>query len=178
MTCFLEGSEILCFEAGEELWIPVETIRSGTLVKTESHGCLPVHAIGFSKIENPSHNKRIRERLYRLSPDAYAELSKDLILTGDHSILVDNLTQAQADAIAEEDQYGRIYTTEKKYRLMAFLDDRAQIWEESGNFIIWHLALEHTMYLNNYGIYANGGLLVESTSIRSLKELSRMTLVN
>jgi hypothetical protein len=41
---------------------------------------------------------------------------------------------------------------------------------------IWHFALEHADEGMNYGVYANGGLLVETCSIRSLKSRSNMSL--
>ena len=72
---------------------------------------------------------------------------------------------------------GDIYVTDRKYRLPAFNDKRAKPYEERGDFRIWNLALENENYYANYGIYANG-LLVETTSCRYIKEISRMTLVD
>ena len=71
---------------------------------------------------------------------------------------------------------GKICITDKKYRLMAYLDERADICENMETCTIWHLALENDDYYMNYGIYANG-LLVESTSKRYMKELSGMELI-
>jgi hypothetical protein len=71
---------------------------------------------------------------------------------------------------------GDIFVTDNKFRLIACLDERAQPLHETGEFNIWHLALENTEYYMNYGIYANG-LLVETCSKRFLKELSGMTLI-
>jgi hypothetical protein len=59
---------------------------------------------------------------------------------------------------------------------MAYLDERCEPYTEQGTYTIWHLALDNTDYLMNYGIYANG-LLVESTSKRYMKELSGMELI-
>jgi hypothetical protein len=42
---------------------------------------------------------------------------------------------------------------------------------------IWHFALEHDNIYKNYGVYANG-LLVESSSIRYMTELSGMQLLS
>ena len=61
--------------------------------------------------------------------------------------------------------------------MIASIDDRAEPWTKSGKHTVWHLALQNDNIYNNYGIYANGGLLVESISIRYLKEKSNMTLV-
>jgi hypothetical protein len=66
--------------------------------------------------------------------------------------------------------------TDKKYRLMAFLDEKAETYEKEGIHNIWHLALENNDYYMNYGIFANG-LLVETTSKRMIKELSGLQLI-
>ena len=71
---------------------------------------------------------------------------------------------------------GRIFITDRKYRLPACVDQRTQVYEHPGTYTIYHLALENDDYYMNYGIYANG-LLVESCSKRYLKELSGMELI-
>jgi hypothetical protein len=71
---------------------------------------------------------------------------------------------------------GEICITDDKYRLPACVDDRAKPYNKTGKFNIYHIALDNDNYYWNYGIYANG-LLVESCSLRYLKELSGMTLL-
>jgi hypothetical protein len=92
----------------------------------------------------------------------------DLYITGNHSILVHELSEKQRAELGEN-----VYTTEGEYRLPAWLDMRAERFRESGEFRIWHFALEHHDYYMNYGIYANG-LLVETSSKRYMRELSNM----
>jgi hypothetical protein len=70
----------------------------------------------------------------------------------------------------------RLYITDDKVRLFSYLDPNAIPYEKEGFFTIYHIALENENYYGNYGIYANG-LLVESCSIRYLKELSNMTFI-
>ena len=173
--CFLEGTTLLSFVNGKEKYVPIQDIRSGTLVKTYLHGYVPVHSIGTSKIYNSSDKLRGKNRLYRLSKDKYPELTEDLIITGCHSVLVDRLTDKQRADIMED--LGMILVTDRKGRLMAIYDDRADTYEEEGLFNIWHLALEHDDERMNYGVYANGGLLVETTSQRMLANFSGMTLM-
>ena len=60
---------------------------------------------------------------------------------------------------------------------MACLDSRAEPYTEEGIHTIWNLALENESYYGNYGIYANG-LLVETCSIRMIKEMSGIELTN
>jgi hypothetical protein len=130
--------------------------------------------IGKKQIHNPSTEERTQNRLYKCSPYNYPELKEDLYITGCHAILVNDLSNKQRDQTM--DVLGDIYITDDKYRLIACLDERCSPYTEEGEYTIWHLALENTDYYGNYGIYANG-LLVESCSLRYLKELSEMTLL-
>jgi hypothetical protein len=71
---------------------------------------------------------------------------------------------------------GKLCFTDGKYRLIACLDERAEPWNSKGIYTVWHFALENDNENMNYGVYANGGLLVETCSIRFLKSKSNMTL--
>jgi hypothetical protein len=169
--CFLEGSKILCFVKGQEVYVPIETLREGDLVKTSLNGYKKVEMLGSGAIANPGTDERLDNRLYKCSPSAYPQLTEDLYLTGFHSILVDSLTKEQKKACLE--RVRDIYVTDKKYRLIASLDERAVPWNSEGVYTIWHVALENTDERMNYGIYANG-LLVESCSINFMKNKSNL----
>ena len=171
--CFLEGSQILCVVNGVETYLPVEQLRKGTLVKT-LYGVKPLAYIGSAPIKNPGTSERISERLYKLSPSAYPELSQDLFLTGAHAILVNKITDIQRAALIKEMK--RIFVTDKKYRLAACVDERAEPWASEGTYTIYHFALEHENRNMNYGVYANG-LLVESCCISFLLKHSTMKLL-
>jgi hypothetical protein len=73
-------------------------------------------------------------------------------------------------------ELGKLFVTDNKYRLMACVDERAEPWNSKGAYTIWHFALENNDITMNYGVYANGGLLVETCSIRFLKTKSNMDL--
>jgi len=169
--CFLEGTNILCSVDGTETEMPIEQIRRGTLVKTLKNGYVPVEIIGKKILHNPGNDIRIKDRLYQCSPNKYPELKQDLFITGCHSILVDEITDEERELTKK--LIHRIFITDKKYRLMACVDKRADPYTKEGDFTIWHLALENPDYFMNYGIYANG-LLVESSSRRYMKECSKM----
>jgi len=175
--CFKEGSKILCFNKKEEKeeYIPIQHIRKGTLVKTELNGYLPVDMIGWSTIYNSGDDVREKNRLYACRKEHYPEIIEELVITGYHSILVDEFNSVEQREKTIQVN-GDTYVTGDKYRLPACVDERAIPYEIEGEFTIWHLALENDNYYYNYGIYANG-LLVESCSKRFLKELSKMTLV-
>jgi hypothetical protein len=172
--CFLEGSTILCQIDGAEKYVPVEKLKKGALVKTSLDGYKPVVLIGKGQISNPGNDKRTENRLYKCSPTKYPELTKDLFITGDHSILKYPITDKQKEDTIKH--LGRLFVTDKKYRLMACVDERAEPWNSNGTYTIWHFALEHSNEAMNYGVYANGGLLVETCCIKTLKNKSNMVL--
>ena len=180
IPCFGENSRILCFnqDTFEEEYVAIQHIRKGTLVKTLKHGYVPVDMIGKTTIRNnySKNDERHKNRLYKCTKRNYPEMTnEDLILTGCHCILVDEFKdRAEREKTIEVNR--KIYVTDDKYRLPACVDERAQIYEKSGTFPIYHLALENDDYYMNYGIYANG-LLVETSSKRYLKELSNMELL-
>ena len=168
--CFLVGSKILT----DKGYIAIEELRKGNLVKTLLNGYLPIVLIGKRPIYNSGDDARIKQRLYNLSTEKYPTLTEDLVLTGCHSLLVDILTKEQEEATLAN--YGEFKITDDKVRLETYLDPNADPYPEKGTFTIYHLALENKIYTENYGIWANG-LLVETCSIRYLKELSNMELV-
>jgi hypothetical protein len=162
VPCFLEGTKILCMVDGVEKHVAVQTIRPGTLVKTVHHGFQPVKLIGSRPMVNVGGDIRDKNSLYLCTRAAYPELTEDLIITGCHSILVDQITDAHRQGII--DTLERVFVTDKKYRLPACVDERAAVCQKVGAFTVWHFALEHTDIKMNYGVYAHG-LLVESSPI-------------
>jgi hypothetical protein len=170
--CFRENSKILCLVNNEDVYIPIQYIRKGMLVKTLSKGYIPVEMIGRSTIDIPVEDNK--DGLYVCPIKNYPELFEDLIITAHHSILVDRLTDEQRAKTIE--CMGNVYITEGKSRLIACLDERAEPYTKVGTHKIWHFALENDNYFNNYGVYANG-LLVETTSKRMIKEVSGLEIV-
>jgi hypothetical protein len=170
--CFLEGSTVLCKVNGVEKYIPIEQLNKGTLVKTSLNGYVPVVLVGKGIIENPGDDERTENRLYKCSTDKYHQLKEDLYITGGHSILEFNITEKQ-----KEDTFkycSKVFITDNKYRLMACVDERAEPWNSKGTYTIWHFALKNNSQTKNYGVYVNGGLLVESCSISFLEKNSNM----
>jgi len=172
--CFLQGSTILCHVEGVERYVLIEDLKVGTLVKTSLNGYKPVVLLGKGAIRNPGNDARIEGRLYKCSRTKYPQLKHDLYITGGHSILEFPITEKQSAETMK--RLGDLFVTDKKYRLMACIDERAEPWNSEGTYTIWSFALENQYETQNYGVYANGGLLVESCSIRFLKNKSNMTL--
>ena len=171
IPCFKQGTKILT-DKGYKF---IQDLRKGDLVKTYKHNYKAIYMIGKKDIHHRALQERIKEQLYKCSQTKYPEVFEDLIITGCHSILVN-------DFVSEEQRNktikinGQIYVTDDKYRLPACADLRASVYETTGTYTIYHLSLENDDYYMNYGIYANG-LLVETCSKRYLKELSNMTLI-
>jgi hypothetical protein len=172
--CFREGTKILCQIDGVESFERIETLRPGTLVKTSQDGYKKIELIGSGSLHNPGTSERTEQRLYKCSPDKYPGLIEDLYITGCHSILVNDLTDKQREETIQH--LGHAFVTDRKYRLMACVDERAEPWNSEGNYTIYHLALEHENKDMNYGIYANG-LLVETCCINRLKNKTNFTLL-
>jgi hypothetical protein len=173
--CFLKGTKILTLVDGVEVYRPIETLEKGDLVKTSKSGYKKVEVLSSSELENPWHTDRIENRLYLCSPTKYSELNEDLYITGCHSILVDKLTDVETEELNKKTG---VFVTEGKYRLMACVDMRAVPWTSKGLYTVMHLALENPDEKMNYGIYVNGGLLVETTSINFLKNRSNILSTN
>jgi hypothetical protein len=172
IPCFLEGTHILALIDGAEKYVPVETLKKDDLIKTSLDGYKKIALIKSGDISNPGHDERVETRLYKCSPAKYPELSEDLYITGCHSILVGSLTEEERDQTIKS--LGEVFITDDKYRLVAAIDKRAEPWVSEGVYKIWHLALENENEKFNYGIYANGGLLVETCSINFLKNHSNL----
>jgi hypothetical protein len=172
--CFKEGTTILCQVDGKETYVPVEQLKNDTLVKTSRDGYKKVALVGKGSLQNPGTDERTENRLYTCSPKNYPDLTEDLFITGCHSILVDSLTEKQRQETIQH--LGKVFVTDRKYRLMACLDERAEPFPSEGTYTIYHVALEHEDGNMNYGIYANGGLLVETCCINSLRSKSNMVL--
>jgi len=170
VTCFKEDTKILTLKG----YIPIQNLRKGDFVKTLHNSYVPINMIGKRKMFNSGNADRIKDRLYICTNEEYPEIFEDLVITGCHSILVEEFNGNEKKKT--EEILGDIYLTENKYRLPACVDERAKPYEENGEFTIYHIALDNDDYYMNYGVYANG-LLVETCSQRYLKEISEMDLI-
>jgi len=169
--CFKEDTKILT----DKGYVPIQNLRKGDLVKTLKHEYKPINMIGKSEIYHSALEKRVKDQLYKCSVNTYPGLFEDLILTGSHSILVNDFASLEQKEKTIK-VLGKIYSTDSVYRLPACVDENASVYELPGRYTIYHLALENEDNLSNYGIFANG-LLVESCSKRYMKDLSNMILI-
>jgi len=167
--CFVKGTKIEYLNENSDLeYTEIENLRPGMLVNTYKHGLVPIAIIGTKKIYNPRNNYRVKDRLFICTPDKFPELKENLIVTGYNSILVDSMNEQQTINTLSVSQ--EILITDDKYRLMTFLDEKAEPYLEEGEYSIYHITLDHPDDRMNFGIYANG-LLVNSCSRASMEEL-------
>jgi titin len=172
VPCFARGTKIRT----DKGYRCIETLRPGDMVETLKHKYVPIHTIGRRAVIPPRYDARTPDHLYLCSPNAYKEVFEDLVMTGYHARLQRSLLppmEAKVRALYD----GKVFTTEDMYRVPICLDDRATVFipdtDAAAEFDIYNFALEADDRYVNYGVYANG-LLVESTSIRYMLELSQM----
>lgn len=164
--CFLKGTNIKCFIDNEERDIPIENLKEGVLVKTIYNGYIPVNKI-YNKYVNLHNTSNIGDRIYKYSKDNKTDLTSDLFLTGYHCILKDELSKTEELNVINT--LGKIFITDKKYRLPSMVDKDAELYMYKGTCNIWNICLEHSDEEMNYGIYANG-MLVESCCEKNINK--------
>jgi hypothetical protein len=115
-ACFNEDTKILCLNKdGEEEYIPIQNLRKGDLVKSYLHGYRKIDLIGKGKIFNdPS---KFTSCMYIFEKTNHNDLIEDLIVTGGHSILVDQLTDQEQ--LNQSTVWDRNYKIDNKVLLLA-----------------------------------------------------------
>lgn len=93
--CFIEGAKLYAHVHDKDIYINIEDLRTGDLVNTYLHGKKAIKFIGKgSMINNPSKWNGCVRRLPKSG-----EMIDDLLVTGAHSILVDELSEKETEGI-------------------------------------------------------------------------------
>ena len=164
IICFDESTSILCLVNEKELYLPISSLNSNSLVKTCKNGYHKINKIGSSTMINDPKNWQ--NCMYILPKNTELGQTEDLILTGGHSLLVNDITQDQVNAQFRWWPNG-MSIVEGKFRLLSFLDARCKQVTERRKFKYYHLVLEGSE--DRYGIYANG-ILAETCPLRSFSD--------
>jgi DNA-binding beta-propeller fold protein YncE len=159
LPCFKEGTKILTNKG----YIPIEYLNKGDMVKTADGTFKPIKIMIKKSFNNPVSKKRIPDQLYKYSKKVYTDLFEDLVLTGRHCCLVDEITNDQEEKILSFNK--KIEYTNNKTRLPSFINEQTMVYDKKGKYNVYHFALNNIDETINDGIYANG-LLVESCSIK------------
>jgi photosystem II stability/assembly factor-like uncharacterized protein len=157
--CFNKGSKILSLD---NQYIPIENLKKGDFVKVYKSD----NSIVYKKIDKIGYNTMINDPstpihcMYRMIQTKENGLIEDLILTGIHSILVDDFKKCRINNIDKMYSFDKI---EDKILLFSFLLE--DFFQEKNNekYTYYHLSLESEDETEKFGVWANG-LLVETTS--------------
>jgi len=171
-TCFNEGTKILCLNKNlEEEYIPIETLKKGDLVKSYKHGYRKIDLIGKNTlVNNPS---KFNECMYKMEKTEENDLLEDLIVTGGHAILVDELGEHEHE---NNRIFGETPKIDGKYLLLSCVSKKFKKIEDTQLFTYYHLTLENNDDdEERFGIWANG-ILTETPSknLFILKELNKI----
>lgn len=160
-SCFNEGTKILCLNKNfEEEYVPVENLRKGDLVKSYKYGYRKIDLIGKNiMVNNPT---KWNECMYKIEKTKENGLIEDLIITGGHAILVDDL----GDYKEINDMYfgGKTQMIDDKYLLLSSVSKDFIKMENINIYTYYHLTLENNGDDNErFGVWANG-ILTETPS--------------
>ena len=161
-SCYNEGTLILALNLNKNLqeeYVPIENLRIGDLVKTYKHGYRKIEFIGKkTMMNNPS---KWNNCMYKMKKTEENKLMDELIITGDHSILVNELSASEK--VKQETVWKKNYKIDDKFLLMAFASEKFTKLENTNKYTYYHLTLENEENEDNrYGIWANG-ILSETT---------------
>jgi len=155
--CFNEGTKILCFNKNlQEEYISIEHLKKGDLVKTYKHGYRRIDLIGKNvMVNNPDNSKKCMYKMVKTDKNCLLE---DLIITGGHSILVDDPKLL--------DKKRKIKKVDDKYLLFSSISKDFIKLTNNNLYTYWHLTLETDDDNQRFGIWSNG-LLTETTYKKS-----------
>jgi predicted RecA/RadA family phage recombinase len=153
-SCFLKGSKILT-QLND--YVNIEDLKINDLIKIYPSGYKKITHIGKKSYSNSSNNE-----LFCM----YKHKKNDLIISGGHSILVDNLTEEQLN---NQNKYSFNYKIKDKFLLLScFCDDFEKIEINNEVMEIYHLCLENEDENAQDGIWANE-ILAETCSVKHFK---------
>jgi hypothetical protein len=163
-NCYLDTTKILCLINGseEEEWVEIKNIKKNTLVKIYPNGYKKLIIKGTIKLQN-SKNKTIH-KLYKLTQEKNTNLIEDLYVSGQHSLLVDTLTEEQEKKSLT--MWSNLQQINDKKLLMAWVNEDFEEISDTNIYTLYQLVLESDNKKTQYGIYANG-ILSESMSLNT-----------
>ena len=159
-SCFNKGTKILCLNKNlEEEYIPIENLRKGDLVKSYKHGYRKIELIGKNlMINNPD---KWYECMYKMEKTETNGLTEDLIITGWHSILVDDLKEYKEE---NDKIFGETLEIDDKYLLLSSVSTDFIKLENTNVYTYYHFILENNGNDDErFGVWANG-ILTETSS--------------
>ena len=162
-SCFNHDTKILCLNKEfQEQYVPIQDLRKGDVVKTYLHGYREIQFIGKGACSN---NPCVwYGSMYKMEKTDTNGLFEDLIVTGGHAILVDQVTEEQENAYEPLGVKGFAEKIDDKFLLLAAVSDQFVQLTDNEMYTYYHFVLENDGVDNQkFGIWANG-VLSESTT--------------
>ena len=157
-ACFCKGTKILSLNQHfQEEYVSIENLKKGDLVKTFKHGYRKIDLIGKNQLTN--NPDKFTRCMYKMQKTVQNGLIDDLIVTGGHSILVDDLGDYKEE---NDKKLGETQMIDGKYLLLSSISKEFVKLENRDNYTYYHLVLENNGNdEERFGIWANG-ILVET----------------
>jgi hypothetical protein len=159
-SCFNHDTKILCLYKLKERYIPIQDLRKGDIVKTYLHGYRKIDLIGKGKTINDV--TRWNTCMYKMKKTKENGLLEDLIVTGGHAILVDDLGEHKEmnDTLFK----GETPKIDGKSLLLSGVSNEFVKMKDSNIYRFYHLVPENNGNDDErFGIWANG-ILTETPS--------------
>ena len=152
--CYEKNTLILVLENDTEVYKKISELKVGDIVKTYKHGYKKIKLI--KSFNYNTHNiTRFKRCMYRMK-------DHNVIVTGKHGLLVDELTEEEIKNIKKCGTSVR-YIDDKQV-LPACASDKFEKITDIFEFELWHFVLENDDESKNYGVYITDGILSESCS--------------
>jgi hypothetical protein len=174
-SCFNENTKILCLNKDrEEVYIPIQNLRKGDLVKCLNNGYRKVDLIGKNTLTNEPH--LFNYCMYIMHKTDKNDLIEDLIVTGGQGILVDEITPKEK---MENELLinGETPKIEDKYMLISAVHRDFVKLMNNDEYTYYHFTIENDGNDDQrYAVWANG-LLCETPSKNQFKEHPYIILI-
>ena len=130
-------------------------------MKTHRNGYKPIKSIGMGSLtNNPEDQGRWYANMYKIKKENDESLTKDLILSGGHGILVQELDETQLQK--HNNKQWSNQSVDGLSVIPCGLSDKFEVLPDHDNHSYFQFILENDGNLGKrYGVYANG-LLVET----------------
>jgi hypothetical protein len=167
VVCFDESTEILCLnDKFEEVYVPISQLTKGSIVKTFKHGYRRLELIYTGQLMNNIDD--YRNCMYVLPKNE--NMTKDLIVTGGHAILVDSMSEKENIKNLEYFAGFKLEIDGKQLLLSAASDNFIAL-DNTNIYNYYHFILENDGDDDvRYGVWANG-VLTETPSKNFLCEI-------
>ena len=151
--CYEANTLILISENEEEVYKKVSELKVGDLVKTYKQGYKKIKLLESFKYKPFNRNNDLNL--------LYKHKENGVVVTGGHSILVDELTEQEK--LNNLKHYGFNQTIEDKKLLLACSSDKFEkIDDYREEYHLYHFSLESDNPKEHFGVYITDGILSES----------------